>query len=114
MSRLNQCARQMNQSIETYRYHEAAQTIWHFIWDDFCDWYIELKKGSGDWAQDQRLSSNKPCRLLHPLMPFITEELWHRLRRTRGRVDLTAALSRIRSHSETTLRPKRKSNFCRT
>ncbi len=56
-SRLNECARQMNRAIDQYRYHEAAQTVWHFIYDDFCDWYIELKKlrfveGSGlneDW-----------------------------------------------------------------
>src|ERR1700691_5092620 len=43
-SRLNECAQQMNRAIEQYRYHEAANTVWHFIYDDFCDWYIELKK----------------------------------------------------------------------
>jgi valyl-tRNA synthetase len=78
MSRFNRCAREMNQAIEAFRYHEAAQTIWHFIWDDFCDWYIELKKGSGDW-QRIRAVFEQTLLLLHPLMPFITEELWHRL-----------------------------------
>ncbi len=77
-SRLNQCARQMSQAIETFRYHEAAQTIWHFIWDDFCDWYIELKKARGDWNRIAGVFE-QTLRLLHPLMPFITEELWHRL-----------------------------------
>jgi valyl-tRNA synthetase len=77
-SRLNQCARQMNVAIAAYRYHEAAQLIWHFIWDDFCDWYIELKKISGDWSWI-REAFRETLRLLHPLMPFITEELWHRM-----------------------------------
>jgi valyl-tRNA synthetase len=77
-SRLNQCAREMNQAIDHYRYHEAAQTIWHFIYDDFCDWYIELKKISGDWGNILSVFENT-LRLLHPAMPFLTEELWHRL-----------------------------------
>jgi valyl-tRNA synthetase len=82
-SRLNKCAKQMNQSIESFRYHDAAQTIWHFIWDDFCDWYIELKKDSGDWARIRRVFEQTLC-LLHPLMPFITEELWHRFAEREG------------------------------
>ena len=77
-SRFNECARQMNAAIETFRYHEAAQTIWHFIWDDFCDWYIELKKIRGGWRWI-RETFEQTLRLLHPLMPFLTEELWHRL-----------------------------------
>src|SRR6185312_1852617 len=64
VSRLNQCAKQMNQAIETFRYHDAAQTIWHFIWDDFCDWYIELKKDSGDWDRIRELFEKTLC-LLH-------------------------------------------------
>ena len=43
-SRLNTCAEQVNRAIETYRYHEAAQVLWHFFWHEFCDWYLELKK----------------------------------------------------------------------
>jgi valyl-tRNA synthetase len=77
-SRFNQCAGQMNAAIAGFRYHEAAQIIWHFIWDDFCDWYIELKKISGDWS-GIREQFEQTLRLLHPLMPFITEELWHRM-----------------------------------
>ena len=61
-----------------YRYHEASQLIWHFIWDDLCDWYIELKKISGNWSWI-REAFGETLRLLHPLMPFITEELWHRI-----------------------------------
>ena len=85
-SRLNECTRDVNRAIETYRYHEAAQAVWHFIYDDFCDWYIELKKlrfteGSGlneDWRNLLAVFESA-LRLLHPVMPFLTEELWHRL-----------------------------------
>jgi valyl-tRNA synthetase len=77
-SRFNECARQMNLAIAGFRYHEAAQLIWHFIWDDFCDWYIELKKISGDWS-GIREAFEQTLQLLHPLMPFITEELWHQM-----------------------------------
>jgi len=66
----------MNRAIDSYRYHEAAQTIWHFIYDDFCDWYIELKKISGNWNNLLPVF-DETLRLLHPVMPFITEELWH-------------------------------------
>ncbi|HEU4969766.1 valine--tRNA ligase, partial [Sphingomonas sp.] len=63
------------------RYDEAANTIYHFVWSQFCDWYLELIKGAVDeetkavagWALDQILV------MLHPFMPFITEELWHAL-----------------------------------
>jgi len=75
-SRLNTCAREMNQAIDTYRYHEAAQTIWHFIYDDFCDWYIELTKITGNWGTILEVF-DATLRLLHPIMPFLTEELWH-------------------------------------
>jgi valyl-tRNA synthetase len=77
-SRLNRCAHDMNQAIDHYRYHEAAQSIWHFIYDDFCDWYIELKKISGDWGNILSVFEST-LRLLHPVMPFITEELWYRI-----------------------------------
>jgi valyl-tRNA synthetase len=85
-SRLNKCAEQMNRAIEQYRYHEAAQTIWAFTWHEFCDWYIELKKlrfeeNSGINANWRNLITvyEMMLRLLHPVMPFVTEELWHRL-----------------------------------
>ncbi|MDQ6701462.1 MAG: valine--tRNA ligase [Acidobacteriota bacterium] len=85
-SRLNSCAEQMNRAIGQYRFHEAAQSVWHFFWHDFCDWYIELKKlrfqeGSGlnaDW-RNILAAFEAALRLLHPVMPFLTEELWQRL-----------------------------------
>ncbi len=68
----------MNAAIGALRYHEAAQIVWHFIYDDFCDWYIELKKISGAWQNILGIFE-RTLLLLHPLMPFLTEELWHRL-----------------------------------
>ncbi|HWB99291.1 MAG TPA: valine--tRNA ligase, partial [Bryobacteraceae bacterium] len=85
-SRLNACAEQANRAIDQYRYHEAAQVLWHFFWDEFCDWYLELKKlrfqeNSGLDAGWRNLLAafEAALRLLHPVMPFLTEELWQRL-----------------------------------
>jgi len=77
-SRLDACASVANPSFKEHRYHEAAQALWHFFWDDFCDWYLELKKPETDWSYAY-VVHEKALRLLHPLMPFITEELWQRL-----------------------------------
>ncbi len=78
ISRLNSAAATVNKAIEQHRYHEAADTMYHFFWDDFCDWYIELKKLRADW--DVILTVfEKALRLLHPVMPFITEELYQRM-----------------------------------
>ena len=68
----------LDRAFEELRYDEMADAIYHFVWGTFCDWYVELIKGAFDeetkavaaWAFDQILV------MLHPLMPFITEELW--------------------------------------
>jgi len=77
-SRLNACAEAANRNFEQHRYHETADALYHFWWDDFCDWYLELKKLDADWSYAY-VVYEKALRLLHPLMPFITEELWQRL-----------------------------------
>ena len=79
-SRLNACADRVNRAIADYRYHEAAQELWHFFWHEFCDWYVELKKLRFD-AQAAFSAFETALRLLHPAMPFLTEELWQRLRK---------------------------------
>jgi valyl-tRNA synthetase len=69
----------LDKAFDELRYDEMADAIYHFVWGTFCDWYVELVKGAFDqetkriaaWAFDQILV------MLHPLMPFITEELWH-------------------------------------
>jgi valyl-tRNA synthetase len=77
-SRLNACAEQTNRAFEVHRYQEAADAIWTFFWDEFCDWYLELKKLDSDWSYAY-IVYERALRLLHPLMPFVTEELWQRL-----------------------------------
>ncbi len=89
LSRLNRTARDVNTYLGKYAFHEAVQTLYHFFWDDFCDWYIELTKAeisaeeaspARDAARSRILSVlEQALRLLHPFMPYITEELWQRL-----------------------------------
>jgi valyl-tRNA synthetase len=76
-SRLNTAIDKANKAFEHHRYHEAADAVWTFFWDEFCDWYLELKKSDNDWGFAYQVHE-KAMLLLHPLMPFITEELWHR------------------------------------
>jgi valyl-tRNA synthetase len=88
-SRLNCCAELMGRAIDRYRYHEAAELVWQFFWHEFCDWYLEIKKlrfteASGltsDW-RNLLTVFEAALRLLHPIMPFLTEELWQRLTAT--------------------------------
>jgi valyl-tRNA synthetase len=89
VSRLNKTARELNAAIDSYEFHGAVQSLYHFFWDDFCDWYIELTKADVT-AEEQSASRTEArsrlltvleqaLRLLHPFMPYITEELWQRL-----------------------------------
>ena len=89
VSRLNKTARELNAAINAYEFHGAVQTLYHFFWDDFCDWYIELAKAdvTAEQSSDGRTEARArlltvlehALRLLHPFMPYITEELWQRL-----------------------------------
>jgi valyl-tRNA synthetase len=89
VSRLNKTARELNAAIDAYEFHGAVQTLYHFFWDDFCDWYIELAKAdvTAEQPSDARTEARtrlltvleQALRLLHPFMPYITEELWQRL-----------------------------------
>ncbi len=78
-SRFNECARLCNAAFAEHRYHEAANALYHFWWDEFCDWYLEFKKSEADWSFAYAVYE-QALRLLHPVMPFITEELWQRLK----------------------------------
>jgi valyl-tRNA synthetase len=84
ISRLNKTAKAVNRALETYQFHEAVQLLYHFFWDDFCDWYIELKKDSitaGDPSASSLILTilEQALRLLHPFMPYLSEELWQKL-----------------------------------
>ena len=77
-TRLSFCAEDVNRAFAAHRYDEAADKLYHFWWDDFCDWYLELKKFDSDWSYTY-IVYEKALRILHPIMPFLTEELWQRL-----------------------------------
>jgi valyl-tRNA synthetase len=87
LSRFNRVTIGVNEALQTYRFHEAANLIYDFFWGEFCDWYLELiKPRLLDEAEPQlarvacvNLLSifEAALRLLHPVMPFITEEIWH-------------------------------------
>ena len=85
LSRFNRTANDVNDALQTFRFHEAANKIYDFFWGEFCDWYLELIKArlntEGEAAKIAcaNLVSlfEAALRLLHPVMPFITEEIWH-------------------------------------
>lgn len=104
ISRLNKTAQAVNKAIDTYQFHEAVRLLYQFFWNDFCDWYIELVKDSiseqsavsseqTEEAEDRRPKTKdrlearsriltileQALRLLHPFMPYLTEELWQKL-----------------------------------
>jgi valyl-tRNA synthetase len=89
LSRFNRIALEVHNALGEFRFHEAAAHVYHFFWDDFCDWYIELSKpfvtAKEPTPQSQAVKRRiiyvleRSLRLLHPMMPFITEELWQRL-----------------------------------
>jgi valyl-tRNA synthetase len=92
-ARLAVITEQMNDALANYRFHEGAQGVYQFFWGDFCDWYIE-------WVKPDLQSDDKEravvawrnlfavfeaaLRLLHPFMPFLTEELWHQVPQQAG------------------------------
>jgi len=82
LSRLSETVNEANTLLESYEFARACDVIYHFAWDDLCDWYLELSKetfASQDKANSQRVLGHvldHLMRILHPIMPFITEELW--------------------------------------
>ncbi|HEX7420268.1 MAG TPA: valine--tRNA ligase [Thermoanaerobaculia bacterium] len=90
LSRLNDATKNVNKSLSAFRFDEASNTIYQFFWHEFCDWYIEMAKpvllGRHGDASDQKQAKrillevlDRSLRLLHPFMPFVTEEIWQKL-----------------------------------
>ena len=96
LSRLAGLASAVDEGLLTYQFGEVARALYDFFWNEFCDWYIELSKGrlaagaaenASDEARAARLTVQRnlvfvldtALRLLHPMMPFVTEEIWRRL-----------------------------------
>lgn len=95
LSRLAATTEDINRSLENYRFNEAANSIYQFLWHEFCDWYIEISKVRlrpiASEEQKQAIYEglsiftllyvlDQSLRLLHPFMPFVTEEIWQRMR----------------------------------
>ncbi|MEO5358305.1 MAG: valine--tRNA ligase [Nitrospirae bacterium YQR-1] len=85
MSRLAFAASEVNKGLDEYRFNDAANAVYQFVWYEFCDWYIEMSKTSFEKSSGIASDTLKcllyvldtSLRLLHPLMPFVTEEIWN-------------------------------------
>ena len=131
LSRLNQTVKEVNRSLENYRFQEAESKIYEFFWHQFCDWYIELAKpvqnsqqstvpaegGSAFGGKNQKLKNREKnasvttaamlyhiletsMRLVHPFMPFISEEIWQRInniKNQKSNIKNTNQISKIKN-----------------
>jgi valyl-tRNA synthetase len=90
LSRLNAATDEVNRQLSLFRFDEASHAIYHFFWGEFCDWHIEMAKpvllGRHGSDEDRALARrvllevlDRSLRLLHPFMPFVTEEIWQKL-----------------------------------
>jgi len=89
LSRLQAVIGEVRQGMETFRFNDATKALYHFIWGEFCDWYLELVKPrlfAGDSPEARKTAQTvlyhvleQIMRLLHPVMPFISEEIWQTL-----------------------------------
>ena len=89
LARLDEVCGQVTEALETFRFNEAADTLYHFVWHELCDWYVEFIKPAlyGDVGEAPQHAARATlvwalecvCRLMHPITPFVTEELWQSL-----------------------------------
>ena len=95
LTRLGQVAEEITQAIEDFHFNDAANLCYHFIWHEFCDWYLEMAK-QGLYGKDKDVKESTKAvaqevlmgavKLLHPFMPFVTEEIWEKLPGTDGSI----------------------------
>jgi valyl-tRNA synthetase len=90
-ARTNHVVREVNEALDGYRFHEASNAVYHFVWHQFCDWYIEAikpmlfseeKENEKEKAVTKRVlyeTLDTIIRLMHPMIPFITEEIWQKI-----------------------------------
>ena len=88
LTRLNETIESVTRNMDKYEFGEAGRSLYNFIWDDFCDWYIEMAKlplyGEDEATKKTTRSIlayvlDQTMRLLHPFMPFVTEKIWQHL-----------------------------------
>jgi valyl-tRNA synthetase len=95
LSRLQEIKRQVNEALNSYHFNDAASVIYQFAWHEFCDWYLEMIKpilygeNQRERQETQQIllhGLSSILRLLHPIMPYVTEELWHHLPGSEGSI----------------------------
>ena len=114
LAELNLTIDEVTSALDEYRLNEAAQMMYHFFWDSFCDWYIELTKSSVAAREETEQVREARCRivyvletslrLLHPLMPYITEEIWQQLPHEEDSIMLAAWPNSDPVHDDKTAR----------
>ena len=90
LSRFYSTLSYVTKCLDEYKFNEAANSIYEFIWHEFCDWYIEIAKSTITEKTSQVILYKvleKSLRMLHPIMPFVTEEIWRKLPREHGGAD---------------------------
>ena len=90
LNEFEKTAKSINQSLEEFKFYEASHTIYHFLWHSYCDWYVEVSKSVLTQDETEERKNNvksvlvkvliDSLKLLHPFMPYITEELWQKLK----------------------------------
>ncbi|UCF85445.1 MAG: class I tRNA ligase family protein, partial [Desulfobacteraceae bacterium] len=95
LTRLSQVTEEITQALEAFHFNEAAGLCYHFVWHEFCDWYLEMAK-QRLYGKDRIMKESARgvvqevlmavLKLLHPFMPFMTEEIWEKLPRTEGSI----------------------------
>ena len=94
LSSLNRTIEKVTKSLDLYRFNDATTTLYDFIWHKYCDWYLEMSKLSEDKETTQQVLVtvlNGILKLLHPVMPFITEEIWQKISGDQGKWLMTSS-----------------------
>ena len=108
LSRLNRTTKEVNEFLEAFRFNDAALAIYKFIWNEYCDWYIELAKCKLSSSGPERVAAqnvlihvlDSALKLLHPFMPFITEEIWQKLPQNEASITISGFPEFRESHTD--------------
>lgn len=109
LTRINEVIKEVNEALENYNVSEACYSLYHFVWNEYCDWYIEFSKPYLSSGNEERIKItltvlitilDKVLKLLHPFIPFITEELWQNLKFVKKEKESLALASYPEYHPE--------------